>query len=234
MKSIHLSILSALWCAAVVCACANNTEKIVLLPESISNTIQELGLPVPVSDAGEHYISCREAEVLCNEVKEILSNTIHCATDKQYEDLKAYCDAVKQGDYCIDYDTYKNWCKSKSFKQLCITHSACVKNRLCTENFASCALSANEIDPDLARAQEAQFTDLTTTYLTGTTAFITNLTGIQTINGLNIADLLAPAITGATGVTGATGQQGAQGLTGLAGSQGAQGRKELLLSKMIM
>jgi hypothetical protein len=223
MKSINVSVLGVLWCATLFCVSADHTEKIVLLPEHIINTVEELGLPVSVSNDGEYYISSREADLLCNRVKEILTNTINYATDKRYTELEAYCNALKQGDCYIDYETYKKQCKSKSFKELCVKHSACVKNRLCTENFASCALSANEIDPDVVRAQEAQFTDLTTTYLTGTSAFITNLTGVQTINGLDIADLLAPAITGATGVTGATGQQGAQGLTGTPGVQGAQG-----------
>jgi hypothetical protein len=69
--------------------------------------------------------------------------------------------------------------------------------------------------------QEGSFVDLTTANLIADQAQITNLTGVQSINGNSFFDGI-PGATGITGITGNTGPAG-QGATGAQGAPGPTG-----------
>lgn len=198
----------------------------VVLDKHLVMLFNTLGIETPVSDEGElnTHVCAQEAESLFHRAQEILALHPDLLPCDQHEYIKA-CYQYLQQSSCLGNKKKHTSCgKPACFDTLCVAHSACVKNKFCVGgDLVACNVSAGEIDPELVTAQDASLVNFNTTYLTGPNAFIQNLSGVQTINGLDIAGLLAPAITGATGLTGYTGQQGAQGLTGVQGPQGAPG-----------
>jgi hypothetical protein len=206
---------------------AAHYEKIIVLDQSVTAIFNKIGIVTPEPNTHDNqYVSYMEARELFDKARHVLARQNNILTSHEQEYLETYFNHVQDGSYAIDYETYKNCCKPKFFNTLCVKKTACVTNNVCAKNLAVCQLCSNEVDPVLVTAQNARITSLDTRYLTGTNAFITNLSGIQTINGQAITGLLVPGITGGdgiTGITGNTGPQGAQGLTGLPGAQGLQG-----------
>lgn len=224
-RIVHIFLAAVVSHSAMISAA--QPEKIVVLDEHVIAVFNKLGVVTPEPNTREaQYVAYAEADELFGHARYVLSRQNNNITIDEQEYLERYYNDVQNGSYTIDYETYKNCCKPKFFNRLCVKQSACIGNNLCVKNLALCQLCSNEIDPTLVTAQNARIASLTTSYLTGTNAFITNLSGIQTINGLAITGLLVPAITGGTGITGITGNtgpQGAQGLTGVPGAQGPQG-----------
>lgn len=224
MNSFVIGFLAAL-CCAIGNAQSEPNAAYVVLDKHLVSLFKVLGIETPGVGRNEHekHVTVQEADLLFQRAQEILANNTDLLPIDQQEYMNAYYQYLQQTS-CLDDEKLKSHCKPACFDTLCVSQSACVKNKFCVGgDLVACNVSAGEIDPELVTAQDASLVNLNTTYLTGPNAFIQNLSGVQTINGLDIAGLLAPAITGATGLTGYTGQQGAQGLTGVQGPQGAPG-----------
>lgn len=221
------NIFFALILNCVLSIMAMENQKIVVLDKRVVTLLCDLGIVTPItSTRDDQYVALSEADCLFENARHITHQN-NILTSDQQEYLNTYYNELQNGKHLIDYDVYKSSCKPKCFNTLCVKQSACIKNNLCVAgSMASCQLCANEVDPTIVSAQNARINALDTTYLTGTNAVIANLSGIQTINGLDITGLLVPGITGGTGITGITGNtgpQGDQGPTGLQGAQGPQG-----------
>lgn len=221
-RIVHIFLAAVVSYTAITSAA--HYEKIVVLDQYLTTIFNKLGVVTPEPNVHEtQYVAYTEADELFGQARYVLSHQHNNVTSDEQEYLERYYNDVQNGSYTIDYETYKNCCEPKFFNTLCVKQSACICNNLCVKNLALCQLCSNEIDPTIVTAQNARIALLNTSYLTGTNAFITNLSGIQTINGLGITGLLVPGITGGAGITGITGNTGPQGVQGLTGAQGAQG-----------
>ncbi len=214
---------------------AAHDEKIIVLDQSVTAIFNKLGVVTPEPNTADNqYVSYEEAHELFAKARYVIAHQNNSLTRDEQEYLETYFNHVQNGSYAIDYETYKNCCKPKFFNSLCVKKTACVSNNLCVKNLAVCQLCSHEIDPVVVTAQNARIAALDTRYLTGTNAFITNLSGVQTINGQAITGLIVPGITGPDGITGITGNTGPQGAQGLTGLPARKGHRALRLCKKII
>lgn len=109
-------------------------------------------------------------------------------------------------------------CAHKILKSLNVLHallinrSALVRSNVCLKALQTQALISTAINAQATRSAIAQFDQLV-----ANTVLVSNITGLETINGAPVTGILN------LGPTGSTGLQGAQGPTGNTGNQGAQG-----------
>ncbi|BDC34813.1 hypothetical protein Noda2021_07710 [Candidatus Dependentiae bacterium Noda2021] len=148
------------------------------------------------------------------------------------------CCCVSQGSLCyeermqniapfeqnhiVSEPLFRSCLKRLSAHLICIDRSLRVKQNLCVANALSlCNVVTNLLTAGTIQTPTANITFFDPVNLTGSTAQIANLSGVQTINGAQFF-LGIPGNTGITGITGNTGPNG-QGATGIQGNPGPTG-----------
>lgn len=93
-----------------------------------------------------------------------------------------------------------------------VNHSAIVRGKTCLNVLQTQALTSNAFSAQAGRSFDTEFNQLI-----ANAVLVSNITGLETINGTPVTGILN------LGPTGNTGPEGNQGFTGNSGAQGAQG-----------
>lgn len=128
------------------------------------------------------------------------------------------------GDYntIVSEPLFRSCLKRLSAHLICLGGSLKVRQNVCVANALSlCNVITNLLTASTIQTTTANVALLDAGNLTGSTAQIANLSGVQTINGAQFF-LGIPGNTGITGITGNTGPNG-QGATGIQGNPGPTG-----------
>lgn len=97
-------------------------------------------------------------------------------------------------------------------RALFVNRSAAITGKTCLNQLQTKAIISTAFNAPVSRSARTHFDQLVANIL-----LVSNITGLETINGIPVTGILN------LGPTGSTGPQGSQGLTGNTGAQGPQG-----------